>query len=38
MDDVKIIIRVDIIYLVDDVDDFFIYVFLVIVVLMWIWV
>lgn len=38
MDDVKVIIRVDIIYLVDDVDDFFIYVFLVIVVLMWIWV
>lgn len=38
MDDVKIIIRVDIIYLVDDVDDFFIFVFLVIVVLMWIWV
>lgn len=38
MDDVKIIIRVDIIYLVDDVDDFFIYVCLVIVVLMWIWV
>lgn len=38
MDDVKIIIRVDIIYLVDDVDDFFIYVFLVIVVLMWVWV